>query len=99
VNFSLTVHCAGVSAKSRSSDMTKLKSLSANMHRQELDAARRTFCYRSVDIAERKPSFASCVADAPCYTTVPQVVCSLLIFGGHFQFFVYGCNSFVVCYE
>jgi len=55
--------------------MAKLKSLSASMYRTELiEAARRTFCYRSEAILKSTATFAECVTSVPCYVTVPNIV-------------------------
>jgi hypothetical protein len=58
----------------------KMRSLSANMYRQDLvAAARRTFCYRSAFIARKNPTVAECAVSTPCYITVPNIVSYLLL--------------------
>jgi hypothetical protein len=53
----------------------KLKTLSANMYRQDLiSAASKTFCHRAALIGALNPTFAECVSSTPCYVTVPEIV-------------------------
>ena len=75
VMLSSLSHGVGASSQSRKTDLAKLKSLSATLHKQELiEAARRTYCYRSEVINKTGPTFAACVSDMPCYVTIPAIV-------------------------
>ena len=45
------------------------------MYRQDLlDAARKTYCYRFVDIRARSPTFATLANEYSCLKTMPQIV-------------------------
>ena len=66
--------CLGASSEELRCDLAKLKSLSS-IHRAELiEAAKRTFCYRSAVISTTAATFAECVASIPCYITIPTIV-------------------------
>lgn len=59
----------------RSVELAKLKSLSSRIYKDELlTAAKNTFCHRRFVIDMKKPTFASCVSQSPCYATLPQIV-------------------------
>jgi hypothetical protein len=71
----LFMSLTGASSQLKRTELAKMKSMSSLMHRQELiEAARKTFCYRSEVIAKTKTTFATCVASIPCYITVPGIV-------------------------
>jgi len=59
----------------RSVELAKLKSLSSRIYKDELlTAAKNSFCHRRFVIDMKKPTFASCVSQSPCYATLPQIV-------------------------
>ena len=74
-NNKFLIHCTGASSEAIRTNLAKLKSVSSSMHRAELiEAARRTFCYRSTVISTTAATFAECVESIPCYVTIPTIV-------------------------
>ena len=78
MNMYWTIVCndfSGCSVEGHSVELAKLKSLSSRIYKDELlTAAQNTFCHRRFVIDMKKPTFASCVSQSPCYATLPQIV-------------------------